>query len=433
MTSYLIKENDTLEDIAKKNNTSVEQIYKDNPNRELRAGSVIRLPDAETSPAPDAVDTSTTPAPSLGTNKGDIDLNQFSYDESTNTAYLEALAALNAAKDKVPNYKGTYDAQLNEIYNQIINRDKFKYDLNSDMLYQQYKDQYLNLGKMTMMDTVGQASALTGGYGNSWAVTAGNQAYQSYLQQLNDKVPELYGLALDRYNMEGQQLMDRYNITGDMADTEYGRYQDALDRYWQDINYLTGRSDAEYDRGFNNWYTGYQNKYQSHRDSVADSQWAAELQQRADQFAAELAYKENRDAIEDARYEQEYKDSLDRYLAELEYQKERDKISDERYNKEYEDALNQYYAELEYKKYRDSVEDARYNAKNDPAVEDEPPEDPTSGFDAGDWERYFANIREEDSPAAAQLELEEFIRDGKIPSQFVVHATSGARGGFKGH
>ena len=84
-----------------------------------------------------------------------------------------------------------------------MNRKDFSYDMNSDVLYNQYKDQYQALGQTAMADTMAQASALTGGYGNSYASTVGNQAYQSYLSQLNDKVPELYQLALDNYNRQG--------------------------------------------------------------------------------------------------------------------------------------------------------------------------------------------------------------------------------------
>ena len=109
---------------------------------------------------------------------------------------------------------------MQDIYNQIVNRDKFKYDLNSDMLYQQYKDQYEILGQLAMMDTMGQAAALTGGYGSTYGQMVGQQQYDAYLQQLNDVVPELYGMALDQYNAESDRLMQQYGMVGDMRDDE---------------------------------------------------------------------------------------------------------------------------------------------------------------------------------------------------------------------
>lgn len=183
---------------------------------------------------------------------------QYSYDPSSNDAYVSADMALQSARGEKPKYGATFDQQLEDLYNQIVNREKFSYDLNADALYQQYKDQYTNLGKLAMQDTMGQAAALTGGYGNSYASTAGNQAYQAYLQQLNDVVPELYGMARDQYNQEGQDLLNQYSMLGDMRDTEYGRYQDELNQYWNNVDYLTGERDKAYDNG----YTDYLNSYQ---------------------------------------------------------------------------------------------------------------------------------------------------------------------------
>ena len=186
------------------------------------------------------------------------DYSKYSYDAGSDAAYQQALQALQQASKETPSYAGTYDAQLDQIYQQITNRDKFKYDLNSDMLYQQYKDQYTNLGQLAMKDTMGQAAALTGGYGSSYSQSVGQQQYNAYLQQLNEVVPELYNMAYDQYLQEGDDLYQQYAMTGEMADQEYGRYQDSLNQYWQNVDYLTGRADSEYNKGYDNWYTSIQ-------------------------------------------------------------------------------------------------------------------------------------------------------------------------------
>ena len=186
------------------------------------------------------------------------DYSKYSYDASANDAYQQALAALQAAQKELPTYAATYDKQLNDIYNQIVNRKDFSYDVNSDALYQQYKDQYTTQGKLASMNTMGQAAAMTGGYGNSYAQAVGQQTYQGYLQQLNEVVPELYGMALDQYNQEGQDLLNQYSMVGDMADTEYNRYQDSLNQYWQNVSYQKQLADDAYDQGYNNWYNSYQ-------------------------------------------------------------------------------------------------------------------------------------------------------------------------------
>lgn len=131
------------------------------------------------------------------------------------------------------------------------NRGKFSYDLNGDALYKQYKDQYVNQGKQAMMDAMGQASAMTGGYGNSYAQTVGQQTYQGYLQGLNDKIPELYQLAYDRYEQEGQDLLTRYGLAKEQYDTAYGEYTDSVNRWNADRTYITDavNNERSYDYG----------------------------------------------------------------------------------------------------------------------------------------------------------------------------------------
>lgn len=172
---------------------------------------------------------------------------EFTYEDFTYNDYKEspvvsqALATLQqqlAAKPGV--YQSTWQGQINGIIDRIMNREDFSYDVNSDALYQQYKDQYSALGKLAMQDTMGQAAGLTGGYGSSYASTAGNQAYQSYLSQLNDVVPELYGMARDQYNQEGQEMYNQYGLLVDQENQDYGRYVDQYDQWASERNHLQG-------------------------------------------------------------------------------------------------------------------------------------------------------------------------------------------------
>lgn len=189
-----------------------------------------------------------------------VDNSVYAYDPSTNAAYTNAMAALEKAKGELPQYAGTYDAQLDSLYQQIVGRDKFSYDMNEDLFYQQAADQYQKMGNMAMMDTMGQAAALTGGYGSSYGQSVGQQAYQGYLQQLNDNLPQFYQAALDAYNAEGDQMMTQYGMLGDLANREYSMYQDDLAQYWQNVGYLQDVADAEYSRGYENWYNAEQKK-----------------------------------------------------------------------------------------------------------------------------------------------------------------------------
>ncbi|MBO7319778.1 MAG: hypothetical protein J6V06_07160, partial [Clostridia bacterium] len=111
---------------------------------------------------------------------------------SYNTPYQQSQTVtdlqnqLNATTKPVQQQSQFQDT-LQQTMNQILNKEKFTYDVNADALYNQYKDQYMAAGKTAMQDTMGQAAAMTGGYGNSYAQAVGQQQYQGYLQQLNDK------------------------------------------------------------------------------------------------------------------------------------------------------------------------------------------------------------------------------------------------------
>ena len=110
----------------------------------------------------------------------------------------------NLVANKPGDFQSTYKGQLDTIYNQIMNRPDFSYDLTSDPMWQQYKDQYTALGKQAMADTMGAAAGLTGGYGSTYSQNVGQQAYNGYLTQLNEMIPELYGMALNKYQLEGR-------------------------------------------------------------------------------------------------------------------------------------------------------------------------------------------------------------------------------------
>lgn len=170
-------------------------------------------------------------------------------------------------------YQSQYQNQLDSLYGQIMNRDPFTFDLNGDLLYQQYRDQYINAGRQAMMDTMGQAAALTGGYGNSYASTAGNQAYQGYLQQLNEMVPSIYQMALDRYNQEGSDLMNRLSITQDLEDAAYGRYRDTVSDWNSERDY----ANSNYWNYYNADYGSYQDmlNYYSQLAQLENQQWSA--------------------------------------------------------------------------------------------------------------------------------------------------------------
>lgn len=172
----------------------------------------------------------------------------------------------NQLNNKPGQYTSQWQSQLNDVMGKILNREKFSYDLNGDALYNQYKDQYTNQGKMAMMDTMGQAAAMTGGYGNSYAQNVGQQAYHGYLQQLNDKIPELYNLALSKYQMEGDDLARQYSMLGTQENQDYSRYRDKVSDYNTELSRLQNAYDNERSFDYGQFVDDRNYQYQQNSD-----------------------------------------------------------------------------------------------------------------------------------------------------------------------
>lgn len=142
--------------------------------------------------------------------------------ESTEAGVNEAMNALEARKNN--GFTSSYDSMISDLFDQIMNRPAFQYDVGTDPLFQALNQQYTNLGKMAMRDTMGQAAALTGGYGSSYGQAVGQQTYDRYLQELTGFIPELEDKAYGRYQDEGNLLMQQLGLADDMADDEYNKY-----------------------------------------------------------------------------------------------------------------------------------------------------------------------------------------------------------------
>ena len=165
-------------------------------------------------------------------------------------AYLEQVKA-----SKPGAYQSRWDDELTSLYDQIRNRKKFSYDMGTDPLYQQYREQYQRLGRLAMQDTMGQAAALTGGYGSTYGEQVGQQAYNAYLQNLNDIVPQLQQQAYQRYQDEGTDLYNQYSLVKGQDDTDYGRYRDTVSDYYSDLSDARSAYNSERSLDQSQWAT----------------------------------------------------------------------------------------------------------------------------------------------------------------------------------
>lgn len=188
-----------------------------------------------------------------------------------------------------PTYDSKYENSIDKLLNEILNREKFSYDVNTDPLYQQYKSQYLREGQRAMNDTLAAAAAGAGGM-NSYAIMAAQQAQNNYASQLGDVIPELHQLAYNKYLNDIEQQVQNLGLLQQMDDTQYGRYRDTMNDWYNDRDFAydyfrDAMGDYYEDKGF---------AYGQYRDDVGDSQWLQTFENE-----------KGRDAIDDSRYESE--------------------------------------------------------------------------------------------------------------------------------
>ena len=162
--------------------------------------------------------------------------------------YLKTLQS-----QKPGDYSGKYTQQAEALLGQIISRKPFSYDANSDPLYQIYRDRYIMGGQRAMENAMGQAAQLTGGYGNTYAQTVGQQQYQQYMEGLNDKVPELAQQAHARYQGEGDRLRQSYQLLQSVDDAAYGRWADGYNRWSNETQQAQSAYESAYDRDYSRY------------------------------------------------------------------------------------------------------------------------------------------------------------------------------------
>lgn len=218
--------------------------------------------------------------------------NQPTYQQS-DTVKQAAQDLADWQKNKPGDYASPYSQQIEQLYNQIVGRPDFSYDFNADPIYQQYKDQYTRLGNLAMRDTMGQAAALTGGYGSSYATTAGQQAYDAHLQQLNNVIPELYDAAYNRYRGEGDDMLTQLQLLQQQDEIAYGRHRDAVGDYYNFLDYYNNKYqyEREFDYGqfideWNQWDTNRKFDYGKEQDALNQANWQKEFAEKQRHNAA---------------------------------------------------------------------------------------------------------------------------------------------------
>lgn len=198
--------------------------------------------------------------------------------------YYDALDDLE--DDRPGAFSSRYQSEIDSLLQEIQNPEAFSLDDNDTyrQLYDNYRESYMAQGNRAMRDAMGSAAALTGGYGSSYATTAASQAYDNYLQQLNDRNIDLYSMALNDY---WKNRNDKYNQLGAVQGqdaVDYGRYRDEVSDWQTDRAYYAGQAQASYgndwaayESGLSQYNAELDRAFQEEQAKQAQENWQAEM------------------------------------------------------------------------------------------------------------------------------------------------------------
>ena len=102
-------------------------------------------------------------------------------------------------------YTSPYADRMEDLLRQMESREAFSYDPSRDEMFRRYARQ------------------------------AGQQEYNRYMQELAALVPQLQQDAWDRYETQGQALLDQYKLLQGQDEDAYGQWRDRMED-WQDAS-----------------------------------------------------------------------------------------------------------------------------------------------------------------------------------------------------
>lgn len=235
-------------------------------------------------------------------------------------SYLKAMEYTNGLLQQLSGGKTEYTDKLNATMDEIAGRGEFQYDFNTDPMFQSALQSSMREGRTAMQDTMGQAAALTGGYGSTYATAVGSQAYNNYVQAAYDNLPQYQQMALDVYNAQGDELYRRLSMYQSADESAYNKLNNAYSQNYQNAQ-------DQYAREYNNYWDKVNYDYNVDAQNIANqmsvtsqnNEWAmraaealndynktnAQMQMDTDQFNETSKYNYAQMAQEQAQFDAE--------------------------------------------------------------------------------------------------------------------------------
>ena len=189
---------------------------------------------------------------------------------------------------KTTTYQNPYQKELDRMVNDYT-KSSFSYNQDTDPAAQAYRENYIQNGQLAMQDTMAQAAARTGGLASSYATQTGQQAYNSYMSDLNAQLAGLRQQAIDNYLSDQALQQNRINTVASLGqqaeNSYYNRINDAMNR-WATLGYaddtvagilgVAARTPTT-DQSYRTWQQNFQQAQQDQAVADANRAYANDL------------------------------------------------------------------------------------------------------------------------------------------------------------
>lgn len=189
---------------------------------------------------------------------------------------------------KTTTYQNPYQKELDRMVNDYT-KSSFSYNQDTDPAAQAYRENYIQNGQLAMQDTMAQAAARTGGLASSYATQTGQQAYNSYMSDLNAQLAGLRQQAYENYLSDQALQQNRINTVASLGqqaeNSYYNRINDAMNR-WATLGYaddtvagilgVAARTPTT-DQSYRTWQQNFQQAQQDQAVADANRAYANDL------------------------------------------------------------------------------------------------------------------------------------------------------------
>ena len=209
-------------------------------------------------------------------------------DESVIRSIAEQSPGIAGTVQKTTTYQNPYQKQLDQLVSDYLGS-SFSYDQSRDPAAQAYRENYIQNGQRAMQDTMAQAAARTGGLASSYATQAGQQAYNSYMSDLNAQLAGLRQQAIDNYLSDQALQQNRINTVASLGqqaeNSYYNRINDAMNR-WATLGYAddtvagilgVAAGTPTTDQSYRTWQQNFQQAQQDQAVADANRAYANDL------------------------------------------------------------------------------------------------------------------------------------------------------------